>query len=192
MRLARSPPEFLPGTRGSSRRSAGRAGSQRQVAGLGAPSGGSALVRAWPVRLLAAAGAALTLAGRPAAEPRPRPGSWLGCEAAFGPGAVGSVRYRAEAGRGSAGDLTVAVRLEPSAAARLPLATGSRLPVAITVGTAQPYLAGTVGLVWNGTALEGSLRLAAPFPAGFPALAAGAVVAVGGRPCTLRPRAPGR
>ena len=151
-----------------------------------------ALVRAWTVRLLAATGAALALAGRPAAEPGPRPGSWLGCEVAFGPGAIGGVRYQAEADRGTAGNLTVAVRLEPAAAGGPPLAAGDQLPVAITVGTAQPYLAGTVRLAWNGAALGGSLRLAAPFPAGFPALAAGAVVAVGGRPCTLRPRAPGR
>jgi hypothetical protein len=151
-----------------------------------------ALVRAWTVRLLAATGAALALAGRPAAEPGPRPGSWLGCEIAFGPGAVGGVRYHAEAGRGTAGDLTVAVRVEPAAAAGLPLAPGDRLPVAITVGTAPPYLAGLVGLAWSGAALGGSLRLAAPFPAGFPVLVAGAEVAVGGRPCTLRPRAPGR
>ena len=150
------------------------------------------LARAWPVRLLAAAGAALALAGRPAAEPGPRPGSWLGCEIALGPGAVGDVRYRAGAGRGTAGGLTVVVRLEPAAAGGTPLAAGDRLPVAITVGTAPPYLAGLVGLGWSGSALEGSLGLAAPFPAGFPALAAGAVVAVGGRPCTLRPRAPGR
>src|SRR5690242_531934 len=129
MRLARSPPEFLRGTRRSSRPSASRAGSQRQVAGLGVLDGGSALVCAWSVRLLVAAGAALALAGRPVAEPRPRPGSWLGCEAAFGPGAVVSVRYRAEAGRESAGNLAVAVRVEPAAAARLPLATGDRLPV---------------------------------------------------------------
>src|SRR3954452_5471869 len=74
------------------------------------------LARAWPVRLLAAAGAALALAGRPAAEPGARPGSWLGCEVALGPGAVGGVRYRAGAG----GDLTVAVRLEPAAAAGPP------------------------------------------------------------------------
>ena len=151
-----------------------------------------ALVRAWTVRLLAATGAALALAGRPAAEPRPRPGSWLGCEVAFGPGAIGGVRYQAEADRGTAGNLTVAVRLEPAAAGGPPLAAGDQLPVAITVGTARPYLAGLVGLGWSGSALEGSLGLAAPFPAGFPALAAGAVVAVGGRPCTLRPRAPGR
>ena len=151
-----------------------------------------ALTRAWTVRLLAAAGAALALAGRPAAEPGPRPGSRLGCEVAFGPGAIGGVRYQAEADRGTAGNLTVAVRLEPAAAGGPPLAAGDQLPVAITVGTAQPYLAGTVRLAWNGAALGGSLRLAAPFPAGFPALAAGAVVAVGGRPCTLRPRAPGR
>ena len=151
-----------------------------------------ALARAWPVRLLAAAGAALALAGRPAAEPGPRPGSRLGCEVALGPGAVGGVRYRAGAGRGTAGGLTVAVRLEPVAAGGPPLAAGDRLPVAITVGTAPPYLAGLVGLGWSGSALEGSLGLAAPFPAGFPALAAGAAVAVGGRPCTLRPRAPGR
>src|SRR5689334_3995496 len=147
-----------------------------------------ALARAWPVRLPAAAGAALALAGRPAAEPGPRPGSRLGCEAALGPGAVGGVRYRA----GTAGGLTVAVRVEPVAVGGPPLAAGDRLPVAITAGTAPPYLAGLVGLGWSGSALEGSLGLAAPFPAGFPALAAGAVVAVGGRPCTLRPRAPGR
>ena len=48
---------------------------------------------------------------------------------------------------------------------------------------ALPGAAGLVGLAWSGSALEGSLRLRAPFPAGFPALAAGAVVAVGGRPC---------
>jgi hypothetical protein len=115
-----------------------------------------ALARAWPVRLLAAAGAALALAGRPAAEPGPRPGSWLGCEVALGPGAVGGVRYRAGAGGGTAGGLTVAVRLEPAAAGGPPLAAGDRLPVAITVGAAPPYLAGLVGLGWSGSALEGS------------------------------------
>src|SRR4051812_28133671 len=139
-----------------------------------------ALARAWTVRLLAAAGAALALAGRPAAEPGPRPGSRLGCEGALGPGAVGGVRYPARAGggrgggvargpgavggvrygagagRGTAGDLPVAVRLEPAAAGGPPLAAGDRLPVAITVGTAPPYLAGLVGLGWSGSALEGS------------------------------------
>ena len=114
------------------------------------------LARAWPVRLLAAAGAALALAGRPAAEPGPRPGSRLGCEVALGPGAVGGVRYRAGAGRGTAGGLTVVVRLEPAAAAGPPLAAGDRLPVAITAGSVRPYLAGTVGLAWSGSALEGS------------------------------------
>src|SRR5205085_505171 len=113
---------------------------------------------AWPVRLLAAAGAALAWAGRPAAEPGPRPGSRLGCEVALGPGAVGGVRSRAGAGRGTAEDLTGAVRLEPAAAARVPLAAGDRLPVAITVGTPRPFLAGLVGLPWSGSALEGSLR----------------------------------
>ena len=123
-----------------------------------------ALARAWPVRLLAAAGAALALAGRPAAEPGPRPGSRLGCEVALGPGAVGGVRYRAGAGRGTAGDLTVAVRLEPAAAGGPPLAAGDRLPVAITVGTAPPYLAGTVRLAWNGCGARGLAQARRPVP----------------------------
>src|SRR3954469_5974139 len=112
------------------------------------------LARAWPVRLLAAAGAAPALAGRPAAEPGPRPGSWLGCEVALGPGAAGGVRYRAAAGRGAAGGLTGGVRLAPAGGGGPPLAAGDRLPVAITVGTARPYLAGLVGLGWSGAALE--------------------------------------
>ena len=147
-----------------------------------------ALVRAWPVRLLATASAALALAGRPAAEPGGAPGRGSGARPPSAPARGGGVRHRAGAGLGTVGDLTVAVRLEPAAAGSLPLATGDRLPVAITTGTTQPYLVGTVGLAWSGAALEGSLRLAAPFPAGFPALAAGAVVAVG-RP-VLHARAP--
>ncbi len=55
-------------------------------------------------------------------------------------------RLWAGAGRETAGDLTVAVRVEPVAAGGPPLASGDRLPVAITVGTAPPYLAGLVGL----------------------------------------------
>src|SRR5690242_2234624 len=118
-----------------------------------------ALVRAWSVRLLATAVAALVSADQPATEPRPRPGSWLGCEVALGPGAAGRVRYRADTGRGTAGSLAVAVRVGPAAAGGPPLAAGDLLPVAVavTVGPAPPYLAGLVGLAWRGAALEGSL-----------------------------------
>ena len=47
-------------------------------------------------------------------------------------------------------------------------------------------------LAWSGAALEGSLRLTAPFPAGFPPLAAGTVVTIGGQPCTLQAGGPTR
>jgi hypothetical protein len=124
--------------------------------------------------LLTTVGATLAVADhRAVAEPRPGAGPELGCEVAFGPDAVGSVRYRADTGHGSAGSFIAAVKAGPPMDGGPPLAPGDRLPVAITAGTAPPYLAGTVRLVWRGAALEGSLRLATPLPAGFPHLAAG-------------------
>jgi hypothetical protein len=121
-----------------------------------------------------------------AAETQPGPRPELECKVAFGPGAVGSVRYQAGTGHGTTETFTAAVKAGPPTEGGPALAPGDRLPVAITAGTAQSYLAGTVKLAWHGAALEGSLRLAAPSQLNFPALAAGTVVAIGGQPCALQ------
>src|SRR6478672_1603440 len=118
------------------------------------------LARARPVRLLAAAGAALALAGRPAAEPGPRPGSRLGCEVALGPGAVGGVRYRAGVGRGTAEDLTVAVRVEPAAAAGPPLAAGDGSRSRSRSGRRRPTWRDWSG--WRGAGRRSRARSGSP------------------------------
>ena len=125
--------------------------------------------------------------GGPASPARgARPGSRLGGECRLGPGAIGSVGYRAGDRRGPHRGRQARAGAAGGPPSRP--ATGSRSRS--RSGRRGPTWRDWSG--WGGAGRRSRARwVRRPFPAGFPALAAGAVVAVGGRPARSGPARPG-
>jgi hypothetical protein len=164
--------------------------------------------------ILAGATAALALLPDVAgAAPRTPTRTKLECRIFFGPGAEGKVRYEADARRRQLMATMKAEGPEDNEGnddddggdgGDIPLfSAGDRLSV--TVGTAVPaYKAGEIVLASGEDGrLEGAVKLDAkargrtvrPFPADFPALAAGIQVNIGAGSCVLQDRSrsgPGR
>jgi hypothetical protein len=150
--------------------------------------------------LTATVAATLALACHPveAKPPQPHGKSLLQCKIVFGPGAQGSVQLAVDAGRGTS-SFTAAVEADPREdGGGVPLfEVGDQLAVSVMpAATRQPFAAGTITLAQDAGTLEGSLRFASPargrnagpFPAGFPALAAGDTATLGAQSCVLQAR----